>query len=69
MCPWSFFLFEYVAFFLCSKDDDDDDDEDTLILNVRCHYSQAEVDKCVFNLGDCAYVKASCPSFPSNICL
>ncbi|KAK9732478.1 hypothetical protein RND81_04G002600 [Saponaria officinalis] len=34
-----------------------DDDEDELVLDVRCHYSQAAVLKGVFELGDCAYVK------------
>ncbi|KAJ8427935.1 hypothetical protein Cgig2_023311 [Carnegiea gigantea] len=33
------------------------DDEDELILDVKCHYSQAEILKCVFDLGDCAYVQ------------
>ncbi|XP_059624964.1 DNA (cytosine-5)-methyltransferase CMT2-like isoform X2 [Cornus florida] len=37
------------------KSDDDDDDE--MILNVNSHYSHAEIEKCVFKLGDCAYVK------------
>lgn len=35
----------------------DDDDEDKVMLNVKCHYTQAEVDQCIFNIGDCAYVK------------
>ncbi|GAB4858193.1 hypothetical protein Ancab_009590 [Ancistrocladus abbreviatus] len=35
----------------------DDDDEDVLVLNVKCHYYRAEVLKCVFDLGDCAFVK------------
>ncbi|KAH7656558.1 DNA (cytosine-5-)-methyltransferase protein [Dioscorea alata] len=30
------------------------DDED---LKARCHFSQAEIDGIVYNLGDCAYVK------------
>ncbi|XP_057541333.1 DNA (cytosine-5)-methyltransferase CMT3-like isoform X2 [Amaranthus tricolor] len=34
-----------------------DADEDELILDVKCHYSQAKISKLVFNLGDCAYVK------------
>ncbi|GMH28180.1 hypothetical protein Nepgr_030023 [Nepenthes gracilis] len=34
-----------------------DDDEDELVLNVKCHYSQAEIVKRLFNLGDCALVK------------
>lgn len=34
-----------------------DDNEDELVLNVKCHYSQAEIAKCVFDIGECAYVK------------
>ncbi|XP_056694557.1 DNA (cytosine-5)-methyltransferase CMT2 isoform X1 [Spinacia oleracea] len=34
-----------------------DDDEDELVLDVKCHYSQAEVVNCIFDLGDCTYVK------------
>lgn len=37
----------------------DDDDEDELVLNVKCHFSQAQVISCIFNIGDCAYIKAS----------
>lgn len=33
-----------------------EDDED-VVLNAECHYAQAKVDKCILNLGDCAYVK------------
>ncbi|KAL7183406.1 hypothetical protein ACSBR2_025750 [Camellia fascicularis] len=33
------------------------DDEDKLVLNVKCHYFQAAIEKVVFDLGDCAYVK------------
>ncbi|KAF6138750.1 hypothetical protein GIB67_040882 [Kingdonia uniflora] len=33
------------------------DDDDKMILNVKCHYAQAEIDKCVFDIGECAYVK------------
>ncbi|KAL2527639.1 DNA (cytosine-5)-methyltransferase CMT2 [Abeliophyllum distichum] len=40
-----------------SKCENDDDDEDQLILNIKCHYSQAKVANVVFNLGDCAYIK------------
>ncbi|KAL3630783.1 hypothetical protein CASFOL_023767 [Castilleja foliolosa] len=39
------------------KVEDDDDDDDELVLNVKCHYSQAEILKTVFDLGDCALVK------------
>ncbi|KAI3861346.1 hypothetical protein MKX03_021636 [Papaver bracteatum] len=35
----------------------DDVDEDKVMLNVKCHYTQAEVDQCIFDIGDCAYVK------------
>lgn len=34
-----------------------DDSEDELVLDVKCHYSKAEIAKCIFDLGDCAYVK------------
>ncbi|XP_057971701.1 DNA (cytosine-5)-methyltransferase CMT2-like isoform X2 [Malania oleifera] len=34
-----------------------DDDEDELVLNVKCHYYQAEIENCIFNLGDYVYVK------------
>lgn len=34
-----------------------EDDEDYIVLNAKCHYAQAKVDKYIFNLGDCAYVK------------
>ncbi|XP_028105482.1 DNA (cytosine-5)-methyltransferase CMT2-like isoform X1 [Camellia sinensis] len=32
-------------------------EEDEIILNVECHYTQAKVDSCIFNLGDCAHIK------------
>ncbi|KAF8393923.1 hypothetical protein HHK36_020125 [Tetracentron sinense] len=32
--------------------------EEVEVLQARCHYSQAEVDGCIFNLNDDAYVKA-----------
>ncbi|KAA8525105.1 hypothetical protein F0562_007031 [Nyssa sinensis] len=35
------------------------DEEDEIILNVECHYTQAKVDGCIFNLEDCAYVKGN----------
>ncbi|KAL6533426.1 hypothetical protein OROMI_027538 [Orobanche minor] len=38
-----------------SKHEIDDDDE--VVMNIKCHYSQAEILKTVFDLGDCAYVK------------
>ncbi|KAK9272088.1 hypothetical protein L1049_002457 [Liquidambar formosana] len=34
-----------------------EDDEDELVLNVKCHYFQAAVENCIFDIGDCAYVK------------
>eukprot|EP00268_Persea_americana_P017969 TRINITY_DN18797_c0_g2_i7.p1 TRINITY_DN18797_c0_g2~~TRINITY_DN18797_c0_g2_i7.p1 ORF type:complete len:892 (-),score=136.39 TRINITY_DN18797_c0_g2_i7:1238-3835(-) len=34
-----------------------DDDEDGLVLNIKCHYSQASVIGSILELGDCAYVK------------
>ncbi|CAI9762552.1 unnamed protein product [Fraxinus pennsylvanica] len=36
---------------------EDDDNEDQLILNIKCHYSEAKVANVVFSLGDCAYIK------------
>ncbi|KAJ4824620.1 hypothetical protein Tsubulata_024054 [Turnera subulata] len=36
---------------------DKDDDEDKIFWNVRCHYSQAEIDGEIINLGDCAFIK------------
>lgn len=45
---------------------DDDDDDDKLVLNVKCHYSQAEILKTVFDLGDCAHVKVSFALIISN---
>ncbi|KAH7835368.1 hypothetical protein Vadar_025504 [Vaccinium darrowii] len=32
-------------------------EEDEIILNVDCHYTRAQVNNCIFNLGDCAYIK------------
>ncbi|XP_052210528.1 DNA (cytosine-5)-methyltransferase CMT2-like isoform X2 [Diospyros lotus] len=32
-------------------------EEDEIIMNVKSHYTRANVDGCIFNLGDCAYVK------------
>ncbi|KAL5724632.1 DNA (cytosine-5-)-methyltransferase [Ranunculus cassubicifolius] len=34
-----------------------EDDNDDILLNAKCHYAQAEVEKVVFSLGECAYVK------------
>ncbi|KAJ8774118.1 hypothetical protein K2173_009549 [Erythroxylum novogranatense] len=36
---------------------DDDNDEDKVVWNVECHYNQAEINGCIFSLGDCAYIK------------
>ncbi|KAK9120451.1 hypothetical protein Syun_018068 [Stephania yunnanensis] len=33
------------------------DDDDEMILNVKCHYAQADIGECIINLGDCAFVK------------
>lgn len=33
------------------------DDEDEIITNVKCHYRQAEVNGCIFEIGDCAYLR------------
>ncbi|KAL5794681.1 hypothetical protein ACOSP7_003275 [Xanthoceras sorbifolium] len=35
----------------------DDDDEDKIVSNVECHYAQAQIGECIFNLGDCAIIK------------
>ncbi|KAH9753141.1 DNA (cytosine-5)-methyltransferase CMT2 [Citrus sinensis] len=35
----------------------DDDDEDKIVSNVECHYAQARIGECIFDLGDCAYIK------------
>ncbi|KAK1379049.1 DNA (Cytosine-5)-methyltransferase CMT2 [Heracleum sosnowskyi] len=32
-------------------------EEDEIILNVECHYSQAKVGGCIFNIGECAFIK------------
>ncbi|KAK7360619.1 hypothetical protein VNO77_02626 [Canavalia gladiata] len=32
-------------------------EEDEIIVNVKCHYAQAEIVNCVFSLGDCAFIK------------
>uniref|UniRef100_A0A7N0UBW6 Cytosine-specific methyltransferase n=1 Tax=Kalanchoe fedtschenkoi TaxID=63787 RepID=A0A7N0UBW6_KALFE len=44
-------LFAWLPFcdVLCSENDDE------LVLNVKCHYLQAKVSKCTFELGDYAY--------------
>lgn len=59
-----FFSNSYIVFF-CSADDSDDD---ALVLNVKCHYSQAKVLKCIFSVGDCACIKASSASMFYIIC-
>lgn len=33
------------------------DEEDEVILNVECHYGQANVDGCIFSIGDCAFIR------------
>ncbi|XP_011028081.1 PREDICTED: DNA (cytosine-5)-methyltransferase CMT2 isoform X2 [Populus euphratica] len=35
----------------------DDDDEDKVVWNVECHYTQADIEGRIINLGDCVYVK------------
>lgn len=35
------------------------DDDDELMSNIKCHYSEAQMSKTVFSLGDCVYVKVS----------
>ncbi|KAL1370753.1 DNA (cytosine-5)-methyltransferase CMT2 isoform X2 [Arachis hypogaea] len=34
-----------------------EDEEDEIIVNVKCHYAQAEIGNCIFSLGDCAIIK------------
>lgn len=34
-----------------------EDEEDETIINVKCHYAQANVGNCIFTLGDCAFIK------------
>ncbi|KAG6780838.1 hypothetical protein POTOM_013717 [Populus tomentosa] len=34
-----------------------DDDEDKVVWNVECHYTQADIEGRIINLGDCVYVK------------
>ncbi|RYQ82249.1 hypothetical protein Ahy_B10g100843 [Arachis hypogaea] len=40
-----------------SADGKSKDEEDETIVNVKCHYAQAEIDNCIFSLGDCAITK------------
>ncbi|XP_030453904.2 DNA (cytosine-5)-methyltransferase CMT2 isoform X2 [Syzygium oleosum] len=39
------------------KKSQESDDEDEIIINVKCHYRQAEVKGCIFEIGDCAYIR------------
>lgn len=34
-----------------------EDEEDEIILDVECHFSQAKIGDCIFDLGDCAYIE------------
>lgn len=52
-------MFHYVCYFYRVENDYDDDEGEELVLNVKCHYSQAKILKNVFDLGDCASVKVS----------
>lgn len=36
-----------------------DGDEDEVIVNVECHFAQAEVGSCIFSLGDCAHIQVT----------
>ncbi|KAL5063486.1 hypothetical protein RYX36_025223 [Vicia faba] len=36
-----------------------EDEEDETIINVKCHYAQANIGNCIFNIGDCAFIKVS----------
>ncbi|KAF8393930.1 hypothetical protein HHK36_020132 [Tetracentron sinense] len=44
-------------------------DDEVEVLQARCHYSQAEVDGCIFNLNGDAYVKGSFPFFSYFLCI
>lgn len=39
------------------KATESDDDEDMIVVNVDCHYTQANIANTVFSLGDCVYIK------------
>lgn len=47
-----FFLLSSVSCANCSAGE-----EDETMLNVEFHYAQANIDGCIFNIGDCAYIK------------
>ncbi|KAF3447847.1 hypothetical protein FNV43_RR08553 [Rhamnella rubrinervis] len=34
-----------------------DDEEDEVVLDVECHFSQAKINNCIFNIGDCAHIR------------
>ncbi|XP_057415926.1 DNA (cytosine-5)-methyltransferase CMT2-like isoform X2 [Lotus japonicus] len=34
-----------------------EDEEDEIIVNVKCHYAQANIGNCIFTLGDCAFIE------------
>ncbi|XP_058768023.1 DNA (cytosine-5)-methyltransferase CMT2-like isoform X1 [Vicia villosa] len=34
-----------------------EDEEDETIINVKCHYAQAKIGNCIFNIGDCASIE------------
>lgn len=44
-----------------------DDDEDKVVWNVECHYTQADIEGRIINLGDCVYVKVNAPIFYENL--
>ncbi|XP_062073414.1 DNA (cytosine-5)-methyltransferase CMT2 [Humulus lupulus] len=39
------------------KSKQNDDEEDEVVLNVECHFAQANIRNCIYNLGDCAYIQ------------
>lgn len=51
------YLFEIILLFMFVLAFCSDDDEDKIISNVECHYAQAQIGECIFNIGDCAHIK------------
>ncbi|KAF4401783.1 hypothetical protein G4B88_000831 [Cannabis sativa] len=39
------------------KSKQNDDEEDEVVLNVECHFAQANIQSRIYNLGDCAYIQ------------
>lgn len=53
ICAHYCILLVYVVYGLTYRSDD----EDEIITNVKCHYRQAEIKGCIFEIGDCAYIR------------